>query len=1320
MGLFGNSVSAQTLRLKRIPQERRRRKALGCLLAMALVAGIAFPSLVFPPKAEADSNANPACNLTWEELKPHLEEGLGVPYLFGGASKSGWDCSGYVSWAFNTFGGQNYTHYTTSFENELKAKGCFVMEGADDDLRDGRMEAGDIIFFYSAGIAEPTHMGVVGERVDGIVMVYHAFTNSFSDIYGNSGTMLQGLDANPGSSLPGIWHMSSGHGKGSWSRFAVYRGVNNTGSVALRKSSANNGISANNANYSLEGAIYGLYSSESHAQGNTDPIVTLATDIEGKAQADDIKCGTYYLKEISPSKGYAIDENIYPVEVPSGEVATVSIGEQPQYNPMEIWLSKYDSETGRSESQGDGSLACAQFEITFYGGQFSSRSEADAAARNGIEKRTWIMQTNEQGRIEFSNADSTFDIHDNSGVASATLPYFISGDKLFTQNERLCLPLGTLFVRETIAPSGYALDNAPDLIVNIASEEISPIVLRYEAPAISEQVLRGGISIGKIDRETSEHNPLGAATLEGAVFSVTNRSAHSVVVDGNEYRPGQTILTIETDEAGIASTASNALPFGTYEIKEIEAPEGYLIDANSRAWSKTVSIREAKVYDLASTSESVSDQVKRGDIAFSKADGKTMERMASVPFAITSLTSGEKHVVVTDENGTVDTSSEWNAHSKNTNANDGILASEEADLNSEAGLWFSGRENIATKADDALGALPFDSYRIEELRCKTNEGKELLSFDITVKRNKTKLDLGTVDNSPLPTVRTTLTNANGDHVAAANDSVCLIDTIDYEGLTPGKAYAAQGELHFVEIDADGNRKDGGPVTTASGETVIATTEFSPKTANGKTEVEFSLDSSSLTGKQVVAFERITLDNELIAEHSDPSDTDQTVTFPGISTKLKSEKALTAPDLADACTLIDTVEYHALLPGKTYTLNAELHVRSTDGSDEGAAKDEKGSPITAKQTFTPSESSGEVEVTFIFNAPSLAGKTVVAFEKLERNDIVLATHADISDDSQSVAFPKIETKATVNESGAKILPALGSASITDNVAYVNLEPNTEYRLVATAHIASTDADGKISDGGAVTNEEGEPITTEVFFTPNETSGEAEVPLTVCGKELGGLNIVIFERCYKGAELIAAHENISDENQTLLVPLISTNARSEKTGSRVDNSEGETAIIDQVHYENLMPDVEYRIEGTLHLASIEDNGTADDEGTLTKADGKDIVATASFRSKESSGDIELRFPLDTENLDDKAVVAFETLTQEGTTLAEHADINDKNQTVLFPAKPTSPEKENAVEKIKKAFAKTGDSIIPFAATALIAGVAGVAAVMAMRSRNKNRRP
>lgn len=1282
---------------------------------------LAAPSLALPRMALAGNEPAPASNTTWDELKPFLERGLGVPYLFGGSNESGWDCSGYVSWAFSTCGNANYTHYTTTFENELAANGSFVMQGAGGDLRDERMEPGDVIFFYSAGVSEPTHMGVIGERVDGIVMVYHAFTNSFADIYGNRGTMLQGLDANPGSTLPGIWNMTSGHGKGHWSKFTVYRGVASTGSLALAKSSANTDMTDGNENYSLEGAVYGVYPSRSQAQDSVDAVTTMTTDAAGKAQVDDIKRGTYCIKEISPSPGFALDETIYEATVNSGEITTKEVKEAPQSNPVSLLVSKADGDTDRNEAQGDASLAKAQFEFSFYGGQYSSRTEAEAAANSGVAKRVWIMQTDESGRINPTSPDSTFPVHGPDGSIISTEPYFVSGDSPFTTIDgQLALPLGTLIIREVVAPQGYLISDSSDHLANVTGGGTEESVFAFSAPSISEQVQRGGIAVGKIDRENGGHLPSGSATLAGAVFSIVNDSAASVVVDGIEFLPGSVIAAIETDENGCARTTENALPFGTYIVTETKAPDGYLLDANSRSWSKTVQIREEAVYDLTSTANSVDDQVKRGDFSFSKVDGRTMERLADVPFLITSKTTGESHVVVSDENGMVDTSANWNPHTHETNANDRIADTEigpKADSSdntgivdvkpdSRTGIWFSGRTDITTEPDDSLGALPYDTYVVEEIPCKANADKALVSFTITVSRDKTNLDLGTVDDNPGPSIRTELATLNGGHASAQGAGVTLIDEVAYNGLTPGKTYTIKGTLHAMQEDSDGNKTDAGAIRDADGSEVTAETTFEASAPEGAANVEFTFDASAIDASAVVAFavvafETLEVDGNVAAEHSDITDEKQTVWLPSIKTNLCNKNAGVTPSAEGKIVLVDEVSFEGLAPGKPYSIEGELHVRSKDGIDSGIAVDKNGLEIRSSQLFVPESSHGTASVAFSFEAPDLAGETVVAYEKLTDNGIVLTEHANISDDDQSISFPTIATTARCNESDSNEVPSvLGKATIIDTVKYRNLIEGKTYTLQATPHLASISEDGMITDAGALKTEEGTEICAQASFTADTTSGTADVKIEIDPSKLKGETIVMFEECYDGETLVAAHADINAKEQTLTVPSIMTLARDGKTASHEGSIAKNSTIVDVVHFENLTPGKKYSVTGSAHIVA-EDGKSADREEIGSNS--MDFIPDA------PNGEVEVAISVDSTKLEGKTAVIFERVKDENTLIAAHEDASSKPQSVSYPApKAEAPGK-------KPGLTKTGDPMkIAIGGLLTVAAVGIVTAAVAIRRR------
>ena len=144
-----------------------------------------------------------------------------------------------------------------------------------------------------------------------------------------------------------------------------------------------------------------------------------------------------------------------------------------------------------------------------------------------------------------------------------------------------------------------------------------------------------------------------------------------------------------------------------------------------------------------------------------------MHRFANVAFKLISETTGEEHIVVTDENGEVRTTTEWNPHSQNTNGNDGV--EDEAAWDDHAGTWFGlTTEGWMVETQDGLCALPFDTYTVEELRCSGNQGYDLVRVEhVTISRNNTTIYLGTLDDQfeGVPEIGTTAL-VDGEHTAA--------------------------------------------------------------------------------------------------------------------------------------------------------------------------------------------------------------------------------------------------------------------------------------------------------------------------------------------------------------------------------------------------------------------------------------------------------------------------------------------------------------------------------------------------------------------------
>ncbi len=236
-----------------------------------------------------------------------------------------------------------------------------------------------------------------------------------------------------------------------------------------------------------------------------------------------------------------------------------------------------------------------------------------------------------------------------------------------------------------------------------------------------------------------------------------NASANPVLVGGEEVALGEVALTLETG-GGAAESAPDALPYGDYLVREAEAPEGYLGTDAEVPFSIE---KDGEMVELTGE-RAVANQVKRCDLS----------RMAGVPFRITSATTGESHVVVTDANGYASTAASWNPHTASTNANDQAA---EGSWDASAGVWFG-----ASGPDDSKGALPYDTYEIEELPCGANEGKELLGpIEVRVYRDAVTVDLGTLTNDDLPRTVVSKKSVTG------------------EGELPGatlRVYDADGEL----------------------------------------------------------------------------------------------------------------------------------------------------------------------------------------------------------------------------------------------------------------------------------------------------------------------------------------------------------------------------------------------------------------------------------------------------------------------------------------------------------------------------------------------
>ena len=802
------------------------------------------------------------------------------------------------------------------------------------------------------------------------------------------------------------------------------------------------------------------------------------------------------------------------------------------------------------------------------------------------------------------------------------------------------LPYGDYIIRETKTNGSY-LNTSAEMRVQVREDG------KVYSFSAEDDVERGGVRLVKTDSETGS-DPQNGLSFDGTQFELKSLNDNPIIVDGKTYAKNQVIDTLVIKD-GQAVTDPHMLPYGTYSVQEVKAPEGYLLDDTVHEFRI---VDDGVLVNPIDHDGSIENQIMRSDLEFTKKGEDGQDRLAGVAFKLTSEATGESHVVVTDENGYFSSASSWNKHTHDTNGNDWALKADgvidSSKLDATAGVWFGDAE-----ADDSKGALPYGTYAIEELRCTANEGYQLIETTVIVSRDGKVYDFGTLTDVKASITTKAYDPMDGDSLVGMGE-VKVSDKVTYANLFPNRDYKLTAELH--------DSATGDVLLDASGHPITVEKRFTAQSPTGFEVVEFTIDTIELGGKTVTVYERLYDEGgSLIAEHADKSDVNQQVTViePEIGTTAvdahDGDKSVATDDKA---TVTDRVAYKNLVPGKEYTLRGTLHVRKTDGEGNITGEPLKvdGKPVKAETVFTPDAPEGTVDVTFTFDSLALKDKTkLVAFESLEHDGHELATHADIEDEGQTVTIrnPRISTTALDGIDDDKNIVTDDETVIIDTVSHENLVPGREYTIKGSVQVKGE------KDGEAVAKPlevGGKPVKAETTFTPEKSDGTANVTFRFSSRDIEpGTELVMFESLERGGNVLATHEDIGDVNQTVTVtaPAISTSARDAIDGDKDVVVDDVTTVIDTVEYRNLVPGKEYTLNGKLHSKS---------NGKPLMVGDKPVTGQTTFTPEKADGKVEVTFTFDSRDLEDKTdIVVFESLVRSGTELASHADIDDKNQTV-----------------------------------------------------------
>ncbi|MDD7465393.1 MAG: VaFE repeat-containing surface-anchored protein [Actinomycetaceae bacterium] len=222
------------------------------------------------------------------------------------------------------------------------------------------------------------------------------------------------------------------------------------------------------------------------------------------------------------------------------------------------------------------------------------------------------------------------------------------------------------------------------------------------------------------------------------------------------------------------------------------------------------------------------------------------------------------------------------------------------------------------------------------------------------------------------------------------------------------------------------------------------------------------------------------------------------------------------------TLTDVVTYTNLTPGQSYVLTGTLMNKETGKPVTDVQK----KPIVSSTSFIPKQPNGTAEVSFTVDAEALAGKTLVAFERLLHDGREVAIHADIDDERQTIRVRSaLHTTATDQLDGDHVLLATADAVVEDKVCDPDraLVPGVTYQITGSLIDKSS--------AQPLLDKAGKPVAASMDFTPKSSDECASVVISFDASDLAGRSVVVFEDIAVDGNVIARHHDLDDAQQTV---------------------------------------------------------------------------------------------------------------------------------------------------------------------------------------------
>ena len=999
------------------------------------------------------------------------------------------------------------------------------------------------------------------------------------------------------------------------------------GSVTLKKASSNPAITNKNSCYSLAGATYGLYNNSAcNADSQIGTFVTLA---DGSSNTiSNLAPNTYYVKEISPSQGYLLDTTVYTVSVQPDQTSTVNCTEVPNNDPFVIVIEKINKEAESFAGANPLSLAGAKFSLTHYSGIYETETDAEAAVTAGTaQKRTWTITTT---KVEGYNVY-------RAGLDTAT------GDEFYYGNSgQKVVPHGTLIIKEVTAPTGYNNDPVFKLS-GTTSTMTDSVILQYDGSGVIRSVKTGntlavddgvtlnvldeqetgGVSVIKVDKDTTELSGQGDASLDNAAFDIINNNDYAVYIGGTEYIKGDVVTTITVGANNIARTSG--LPVGNYILKESVSPTGY-----------TLSTQEVYFQVTAGASTALGNfdnAIKKGGVKINKLDADTLQPTAQGDATIT----GAVFSIYNNSNKTVFV--------------DGVAYEKGALITT---IQTSGSDNVASTANNYL---PYGKYYMVETTAPTGYRINDQQINFQIQEDGVIVD------------KTDVSFAN--EVMRGGIEVVKLDADTGNPVAQGDAILAGAEYTVYNNSAAAVVVNGISVPVG-GEVMVLTTD-----EQGYATTGLVLPYGCYSVKETSAPDGYLMEGSGVFEITDIQiRTDgevksytETLKDPVFRGGVKIQKR-------DADTREAKPQGGATLEGAEFTIRNVSEAAVVVG-DEVIAPDAIALVLTTDangyaESAVDALPYGTYEISETGAPTGYAGTDEVKTIQIREDTVDEDGRYDLTDEEGSFYNRILRGDIEIRKIDGNTQKTM--KNVTFRLTALDKDGNE-----IESHEFTTDFNGYYSTRSQVMDGEDGLCINHTYNTNGGKAGDGiwfgagDPDDTVGALPYGVYKIEEIEteanagkRMFTDEFMVYRDNHLVEfnnvENYAIPKPEIGTNLhRSGSSDDHYAEAKESLTLVDTVYYDDFD---EYSGKEVTFTGKLMDIATGK---PITDVAGKEITASVTKKVR-STGSVEVKFVFDASDLAGKTVVAFEqatiTIDGEETVIAVHEDLEDADQTVRFP--------------------------------------------------------